>query len=95
MFRDKNEELKRLEDALLEQETEQVPRTEEEEEEIPDFTAYNTDFTDTDLEEFSEAVLYPPEKKSPLGFFAGFLIFLTVLFCCLVAYIFLKGGFFS
>ena len=95
MFRDKNEELKRLEDALLQQDTEEVSYPEEEDVNIPDFEAYNTDVTDTDLEEFSNEVLYPQKKRSSLGFFAGLLIFLTVLFCGLVGYMLYKGGFFS
>lgn len=94
MFRDKKEELKRLEDALLEQDAEEESYPKEEEEEIPDFEAYNTDVTDTDLEEFSNEVLYPPKKKSSMGFFTGLLIFLTILFCFLIGYMLLKGGFF-
>ena len=95
MFRDKKEELKRLEDALLQPETEYEPIPQDPEEEIPDFEAYNTDLTDTDLEEFSNEVLYPPEKRSSLGFFTGLLIFLTIAFCALVGYMLFKGGFFS
>lgn len=97
MFRDQKEELKRLEDALLQQETEYEPTPElpEEEPEIPDFEAYNTDITDTDLDDYSNEVLYPPEKRSSLGFFTGLLIFLTIAFCALIGYMLLKGGFFS
>ena len=95
MFRDKNEELKRLEDALLEQDAEEESYPEEAEEEIPDFEAYNSDITDTDLEEFSNEVLYPPKKKSSMGFFSGLLIFLTIVFFALIGYMLLKGGFFS
>ena len=67
MFKDAEEELERLQDALLseEQDEDEVQELIEEEEEEPvlpeDFTSYNADDLDVDLEAFSDELL----KKQP------------------------------
>lgn len=61
MYEDAKQELQRLEEALL---AEDEPELEAEE--IP---AYNTDKTDTDLEQFAQEVL-DGEKKSMTGLVA-------------------------
>ena len=97
MFRDREEELVRLEAALLEQE-EEVEEDEEyeeeeyEEEALPDFDAYNADVVDEDLEEFSETV-YQGSGKSPLGFLAVLLILVSGLLLGLAWFLLKQGGY--
>ena len=97
MFRDREEELDRLEAALLEQE-EEVEEDEEyeeeeyEEEALPDFDAYNADVVDEDLEEFSETV-YQGSGKSPLGFLAVLLILVSGLLLGLAWFLLKQGGY--
>ena len=95
MFRDRDEELNRLEAALQDDGDEELPEEEYEEEEdqeedtLPDFDAYNSDITDDDLEEFSEAV-YEGSQKRRLGLLAFMLavvcIVLAALAICLLKY---------
>lgn len=98
MFRDRDEELDRLEAALQEAEEEEdfsedeeyeEEYEEEEESNLPDFDAYNSDITDDDLEEYSEEV-YEGRKKSRLGLLAFLLVVLcmvlSVLAWCLLKY---------
>ena len=92
MFRDRDEELDRLEAALQEDPEEELSEEEyedEEEEDLPDFDAYNSDTTDGDLEEFSEAV-YEGNRKSRLGLLAFMLaavcVMLAILAFCLLKY---------
>ena len=85
MFRDKQEELSRLEDALLQ--AEQEPEIEE----VPPapvepVRAYSNVPCDVDLEEYEEAV----QRQGPsLGLLTFFIAILTVAFC-LVAWVVLK-----
>lgn len=88
MFRDNREELKRLENALLEAELEEP----EEEEEAPppvveDVPAYSNVTCDVDLEDYEETVRQGPS----VGLLSIFLIVLTVAFC-VVAWVVLKQG---
>lgn len=102
MFRDREEELDRLEAALLESEEEEACASEEEEElpedeeyeeaYLPDFDAYNNDTTDEDLEEFSEAV-YEGRKRSPLGALAVLLVLLCAVLLALAWWLLKTGGF--
>ena len=97
MFRDREEELDRLEAALLEQEEEVEEDEEYEEEEyeedaLPDFDAYNADVVDEDLEEFSETV-YQGSGKSPLGFLAVLLILVSGLLLGLAWFLLKQGGY--
>lgn len=96
MFRDRDEELNRLESALQESEEDVSGECEEEEEDeeedLPDFDAYNSDMTDGDLEEFSEAV-YEGSKKSNLGLLAFMLIVLCVVLLALAWCLMKYGGF--
>ena len=95
MFRDRDEELNRLEAALQDDGDEELPEEEYEEEEdgeedtLPDFDAYNSDITDDDLEEFSEAV-YEGNQKRRLGLLAFMLaavcVALATLAWCLLKY---------
>lgn len=80
MFRDREKALEELEKQLLEEEDEEEEyedEYEEEEEQIPsprkpfDFDAYNTDISDTDLEEYSEEV-YAPRRKTGCAFWLLF-----------------------
>lgn len=75
MFRDREKALEELEKQLLEGEEETAQEEcaqDEEEEELPlrrpfDFDAYNTDDTDTDLEDYSQEV-YNPRRKTGCAF---------------------------
>ena len=110
MFHDKNEELKRLEALLAEEEEDEQLLSQEDAEEESDFpvvdeeteeydidrfymdqtqafTAYNSDRTDTDLEEFSEEVWEGKQQGiSPLVVLACVLatgVLVTVLYLAL------------
>lgn len=82
MFKDKDEELKRLSRLLQEEEPDEAPEEDEEEfeEEVPEEAPviyhnfanqygrariYNTDTSDTDLDEYSDQV-YEPKKKTSM-----------------------------
>lgn len=87
MFRDREKALEELERQLLEDEEEETE--EEVEEELPprkpfDFDAYNTDDTDTDLEDYSEAV-YNPRRKTGCGFWLLLLAALVLFFAYYIA----------
>lgn len=89
MFRDKDEELARLEEELLEQDApEEVPDDEEEAYEPPvqNVRAYNGDAADVDLEEFSDAV-YTPTRNRNTGLFALLFLLLCGIFCVLAWWI--------
>ena len=100
MFRDRKEELDRLEAALLDADNEDTAPDEEEffeeEEEadapLPDFDAYNSDVTDEDLEEYSETV-YDGGRRSPLGALAVVLVLLTGVLLALAWWLLKYGGF--
>ena len=99
MFRDRDEELNRLEAALQENEEEEAFSEEEEYEEddeevsdLPDFKAYNSDITDEDLEEFSESV-YEGSKKSHLGLLAFMLAVLSIVLLALAWCLMKYGGY--
>ena len=66
MFRDRDKALDALQKQLLQEDDELQPEDNEEYEdasqEAPDVDAYNTDTTDTDLEEYSAAV-YTPRRS--------------------------------
>ena len=70
MFQDAQEELERLEDALLE------------EEEYEDISAYNNDPADIDLDDLSQQLLQP-QPKSYTGF-ATFMVIITLVIVSLV-----------
>lgn len=108
MFHDREEELNRLEEALLEQEDEPAENVEEtkvlgsledffEEEDLPpvqeDVTAYSNLPSDVDLEDFSEDVY--AGKKDPLSGLSIFFLVVTTLLFCFLLYILLwyKGVF--
>lgn len=99
MHEDTKQELERLERALLEEETVVIPRDDAlldacEEQESENVQIYNTDRTDTDLEEFSDAVM-EGESKSLMGLVitaavltaavAGVLIFWLIRYGGLIA----------
>lgn len=90
MFRDKEEELDRL-NTLLEQEeaaSEEAPAQD------PCYNVYNNDSTDTDLEEFAEDVFCAERKNGrSLGVLAIILAVLTAVFCGLAYYVLTHGGF--
>ena len=99
MFRDRDEELDRLEAALQEAEEEEDFSEEEEYEEdceeesdLPDFDAYNSDITDDDLEEYSEEV-YEGRKKSRLGLLAFLLVVLCIVLAILAWCLLKYGGY--
>ena len=100
MFRDREEELGRLEAALQEaEEEEDLPEDEEyeeddeeEEDDLPDFDAYNSDVTDEDLEEFSDTV-YEGSRKSRLGLLAFMLAVLCVVLLALAFCLLKYGGY--
>lgn len=79
MRKDQREELRRLEEALLEPEEAEDWQEDsdlwlEQTYSAPgDFQVYNTDTTDVDLEEFSEAVRQTPPRRGCLGFVIAFL----------------------
>ena len=93
MFRDKDEELARLEEELLEKDTPQEVSEEDsddEEEEYESFDgrlrAYNGDAADVDLEDFSDAV-YTPTHNRHTGLFALLFLLLCGIFCVLAWWI--------
>ena len=89
MFRDKDEELARLEEELLEQDKgEEAPDDEEEAYEPPvhNVRAYNGDAAVVDLEEFSDAV-YTPTHNKHTGLFALLFLLLCGIFCVLAWWI--------
>lgn len=103
MFHDREEELSRLEEALLEQEDETAEEIEEtkvlgdleaflQEEDLPpaqeDFSAYANLSSDVDLEEYSQEV-FKGKKDSLSGLSIFFLVVTTLLFCLLL-YIYLR-----
>jgi len=103
MFRDRDEELDRLEAALQEEDDEEAYEEEYEDEEyeededqeeaaLPDFDAYNSDVTDDDLEEFSEAV-YEGRRKSHLGLLAFMLVVLCLVLFALAWCLLKYGGY--
>lgn len=94
MFKDKDRELQRLEQALLEQEEdEQLLQEEEcddrEWEEVRDHNAYNADAADVDLEEYSDAVWQAKRRLSPLVILA---CCLTTAILVILVYLFLRFG---
>ena len=99
MFRDRDEELDRLEAALQEAEEEEAFSEEEEYEEdceeesdLPDFDAYNSDITNGDLEEYAEEV-YEGRKKSRLGLLAFLLVVLCIVLAILAWCLLKYGGY--
>lgn len=89
MFRDKDEELARLEEELLQQENHEDPSETEEEEYQPPVRAvraYNGDAADVDLEEFSDAV-YTPTSNRNTALFALLFLLLCGIFCVLAWWI--------
>ena len=100
MFRDRKEELDRLEAALLESDEEAETLTEDEEfldeeeaeQPLPDFDAYNSDVTDEDLEAYSETV-YEGGSRNRLGLLAVALALLSVVLFVLAWWLLKYGGF--
>lgn len=106
MFRDRDEELNRLEEALRDADEEEETLTDEEEyfdedeeydayeEEmpLPKFRAYNSDTTDMNLEKYSKTV-YKAGKGSGLGLLAFLLILLSILLFVLAWWLLKYGGF--
>lgn len=89
MFRDKDEELARLEELLTQDNDGNAPVDEEEEEYEPpvqNLRAYNGDTADVDLEEFSDAV-YTPTHNKHTGLFALLFLLLCGIFCVLAWWI--------
>ena len=87
MFRDRDEELERLNRQLLEEENEENCEEEEYEEESdpqPDYNAYNADSTDVDLEEFccqlDESPRKPTARFVAVFFFLGAIVLLVLAF---------------
>lgn len=86
MFRDKDEELARLEEELLEkeepeEEEELAPEDPDEESEAyvnyaNNYKAYNADKADLDLEEFSEEV-YTPTPHRHMGLLTAIMLLLA------------------
>ena len=82
MFRDKQEELDRLQAELLAEEEPELPEpdpellTEETLDELLDLRTYNTDRVDVDTEQWSEELLKPPSRK--LGCMTALIVILTV-----------------
>lgn len=96
MFRDKDEELARLEEELLEQDVPKAaPDDEKETYEPPvqNVRAYNGDAADVDLEEFSDAV-YTPTHNKHTGLFALLFLLLCGIFCVLAWWILRYKGVF-
>ena len=98
MFRDREEELNRLEAALQDDpeeefsEKEECEEDEDEEAVLPDFDAYNSDITDEDLEDFSEAV-YEGNGQRRLGLLAFVLVALCLVLAALAVCLLKYGGY--
>lgn len=102
MFRDAREELKRLEEELLQEEEnggegyeeEALEEEECEEDGAPSFydpdRIYNSDDVDADPEELSEAVLRP-RKKSGLGVAICLLLLAATLLLVAATVLYLRG----
>lgn len=96
MFRDREKELERLSRQLLEEETEEYEEEEDEADEYEEDdydedepVIYNTDTTDVDLEEYSEAVYEEPRRS--WGLVAAVLL-LTAAALLFLAYLLAKRG---
>lgn len=95
MRKDQREELRRLEEALLEQER-PAPETEEADRWLEDFytepvqgyRAYNTDTADVDMDAYSEDV----HAGRRGGCLVWLMVMLTVLLCALVGFLLWKQG---
>ena len=88
MFKDTEEELERLEQALLEEEAQPAPPDPMEQTMV--FRSYNADRTELDPEELSQAVLEQPRSRSLAGI-ALFMIIMTLIVVGLVAWWLLRG----
>ena len=89
MNRDRQEELERLEQQLLDEEASEEEfeeETEEEyeddpeefEEELPEYESYNTDNCDIDLDQLSDQLNTPP-RHSWTGFAVAMLLFTCII----------------
>lgn len=95
MRKDQQEELRRLEEALLEQDS--APAREDSDRWLEDFyiapvpgcKAYNTDRADVDMEDYSAQV---HAGKSGRGCLVGLVILLTAVLCALVGFLLWKQG---
>ena len=83
MHKDTREELKRLQQALLEQDKE-TPLCQN-----TDYAGrlHNTDKTDTDLDSLSEAVLSPPRRR-----FGGLILFLLAAGAAVILWWMIRSG---
>ena len=89
MFRDTEKELARLEAELLAEEPEASPEDlTEEEPEIPNYHAYNTDITDEDLEEYCQDIR--SSGKSGISLALAFLLCLLTAGLVALVYLFLR-----
>ena len=87
MFKDANEELNRLQEQLLAEETKKLPKLDEDllSDQMldalldTDYRSYNTDHTDLDTEELSEAVSQPAEPS-----LRGLIIANSILLFCIL-----------
>lgn len=92
MFKDKDQELRRLEDALWEQEEADLPEAPEEygPAEAGDYYAYNADQADVDLDSYSEEVWQAPKPR-----FTGLITLACILSAAILLillYLFLRFG---
>lgn len=96
MRKDQQEELRRLEEALLEADDREDPEEEADQwleefyrQPAEEFDVYNTDDTDVELEEFSETVHQGRQKG---GCLVPLIVLLTVVLCLLVGLLLWKQG---
>ena len=89
MFRDRDKALEALEEALLQDDEEEEETSEAAADtqpaDLPDVDIYNTDRTDTDLENFSEAVYAPPRRSGCVLWFVLLTAAVLLLLACLLA----------
>ena len=87
MFQDREKELQRLNQQLLEDEEEEYSEEICEQEEQPDYDAYNADTCDVDLEEYSQAVYEEPNRGRRL---VAAILLATAAALLLLAYLLAK-----
>ena len=97
MFRDREKALQVLQEQLLEEE-EELPEEVQQEDDLPpevyddyasDVRAYNSDTTDTDLEDYSDDVYDAPRRKTGC---ALWFILLTAAVLLALSYLLAKQG---
>ena len=96
MFRDREKALQALQKQLLEEEAEETTESSDDlpqevyDEYIPNLHAYNADKTDTELDDYSDAVYDPPRRKN--GCLLWFVLLTAAVLLAICWYLAKQGG---